>query len=74
LAYTYLKAGETILARDQFGEARAIDPGDIDPGDTQVAMEYAFLCYETKEQARLIFAAFARIGHRGVACGGVAFL
>ena len=48
LAYTYLKVGENILARDQFGEAMATDPGD-----TQVAMEYAFLCYETKEQAQL---------------------
>jgi len=47
LAYTYLKVGENILARDQFRQAM-----EIDPHDTQVAMEYAFLCYETKEQAQ----------------------
>lgn len=47
LAYTYLKIGENILARDQFHEAMMLDPAD-----TQVAMEYAFLCYETKEQAQ----------------------
>src|SRR5271169_3671015 len=47
LAYTYLKVGENILARDQFHEAMTIDPQDA-----QVAMEYAFLCYETKEQAQ----------------------
>src|SRR6202021_870580 len=47
LAYTYLKVGENILARDQFHEAMTIDPKD-----TQVAMEFAFLCYETKEQAQ----------------------
>ncbi len=27
LAYTYLKIGENILARDQFREAMTIDPG-----------------------------------------------
>jgi Tfp pilus assembly protein PilF len=60
LAYTYLKVGENILARDQFGEAMAIDPGD-----TQVAMEYAFLCYETKEQAqaRRIFDRIRKTGN-----------
>ena len=47
LAYTYLKVGENILARDQFREAMTIDPKD-----TQVAMEFAFLCYETKEDRR----------------------
>jgi Tfp pilus assembly protein PilF len=47
LAYTYLKVGENILAREQFREAMTIDPKD-----TQVAMEFAFLCYETKEQAQ----------------------
>jgi Tfp pilus assembly protein PilF len=60
LAYTYLKVGENILARDQFGKAMAIDPGD-----TQVAMEYAFLCYETKEQAqaRRIFDRIRKTGN-----------
>src|SRR5215471_9058405 len=60
LAYTYLKVGENILARDQFGEAMAIDPGD-----TQVAVEYAYLCYETKEQAqaRRIFDRIRKTGN-----------
>ena len=59
LAYTYLKIGENELARDQFGEAM-----EIDPNDTQVAMEYAFLCYETKEQqqARRIFDRIRKTG------------
>lgn len=47
LGYTYLKIGENELAREQFREAMRLEPGDV-----QVAMEYAFLCYETKEQAQ----------------------
>ena len=47
LAYTYLKVGETEEARDQFREAMRLDPAD-----EHVALEYAFLCYETKEQAQ----------------------
>jgi Tfp pilus assembly protein PilF len=47
LAYTYLKIGENELAREQFREAMRIQPADV-----QVALEYAFLCYETKEQAQ----------------------
>jgi len=47
LAYTYLKIGENLLARDQFQEAMRLDPADA-----QVALEFAFLCYETKEQAQ----------------------
>jgi Tfp pilus assembly protein PilF len=60
LAYTYLKVGENILAREQFHQAMAIDPAD-----TQVAMEYAFLCYETKEQAqaRRIFDRIRKTGN-----------
>lgn len=52
LAYTLLKIGENEAARDQFGEAMRIDPSDY-----HVALEYAFLCYETKQraQARRIF-------------------
>jgi Flp pilus assembly protein TadD len=52
LAYTLLKIGETEAARDQFAEAMALDPAD-----DQVALEYAFLCYETKQQitARRVF-------------------
>jgi tetratricopeptide (TPR) repeat protein len=59
LAYTYLKIGENELARDQFAEAM-----EIDPNDSQVAMEYAFLCYETKErqQARHIFDRIRKTG------------
>jgi len=47
LAYTYLKIGENTAARDQFREAMLLDPKDL-----HVALEYAFLCYETKEQAQ----------------------
>ena len=46
LAYTLLKTGETEAARDQFAEAMRLDPGD-----EHVALEYAFLCYETKQTA-----------------------
>jgi tetratricopeptide (TPR) repeat protein len=46
LAYTYLKVGESELARDEFKVAM-----EIDPADSQVAMEFAFLAYETKMQA-----------------------
>ena len=46
LAYTYLKTGETEAARDQFAEAMRLDPAD-----EHLALEYAFLCYETKKQA-----------------------
>jgi Tfp pilus assembly protein PilF len=60
LAYTYLKVGENGLARDQFREAMLLKPDDI-----QVAMEYAFLCYESKEQAqaRRIFDRVRRLGN-----------
>jgi tetratricopeptide (TPR) repeat protein len=47
LAYTYLKVGEPEAARDQFGEAMRMDPADF-----HVALEYAFLCFETREQAK----------------------
>ena len=52
LGYTYLKTGENDLARDQFRDAMATDPAD-----TQVALEYAFLAYDTnqRQQARRIF-------------------
>ena len=46
LAYTLLKIGENEAARDQFGEAMRLDAAD-----TQAALEYAFLCYETKQPA-----------------------
>jgi tetratricopeptide (TPR) repeat protein len=59
LAYTLLKAGETEAARDQFGEAMRLDQND-----THVALEYAFLCYETKKQveARRIFDRIRKTG------------
>src|ERR1700761_6197659 len=52
LAYTLLKVGENEAARDQFGEAMRLDPTD-----QHVALEYAFLCFESKQQgiARRIF-------------------
>jgi tetratricopeptide (TPR) repeat protein len=46
LGYTYIKAGENELARDQFRSAM-----DIDPADSQVALEFAFLAFETKQEA-----------------------
>jgi Flp pilus assembly protein TadD len=46
LAYALLKIGENERARDHFGEAMRLDPND-----QHVALEYAFLCYETKQQA-----------------------
>ena len=46
LAYTYLKIGEPTLARDQFHQALTLDPAD-----TTAALEYAFLCNETHQQA-----------------------
>ncbi len=59
LAYTLLKTGESESARAEFGDAVRIDPGDF-----HVALEYAFLCFEAKEdgparkaEARRIFAA-----------------
>ena len=59
LAYMLLKAGETEAARDQFGEAVRLDQND-----THVALECAFLCYETKKQAeaRRIFDRIRRAG------------
>ncbi len=59
LAYTLLKTGDSDNARDQFGEAMRADPSDY-----HVALEYAFLCFEAKDdaparkaEARRIFAA-----------------
>jgi Tfp pilus assembly protein PilF len=60
LAYTLLKVGETEAARDRFAEAMALDPAD-----DQVALEYAFLCYETKQPiiARRIFDRLRKSGN-----------
>ena len=46
LAYTLLKTGDSEAAREQFGEAMRIEPGDL-----HLALEYAFLCYEAREDA-----------------------
>lgn len=60
LAYTLLKIGENEAARDQFAEAMRLDPRD-----DHVALEYAFLCYETKQQAvaRRIFDRIRKTGN-----------
>ncbi len=59
LAYTLLKVGENEAARDQFAEAMRLDPAD-----EHVALEFAFLCYETKQQAeaRRIFDRIRKTG------------
>jgi Tfp pilus assembly protein PilF len=46
LAYTLLKIGENEAARHQFAEAMRLEPAD-----EHVALEYAFLCYETSHHA-----------------------
>ncbi len=46
LAYTLLKTGDSEAAREQFGEALRLDPSDL-----HLALEYAFLCYEAREDA-----------------------
>ena len=60
LAYTYLKIGENDLAREEFLETMRLDPKD-----SQVAMEYAFLCFESKRQAeaRRIFDRIRKSGN-----------
>jgi Tfp pilus assembly protein PilF len=64
LAYTLLKIGENEAARDQFAEAMRLDPRD-----DRVALEYAFLCYETKRQAvaRRIFDRIRKTGNQTAA-------
>jgi tetratricopeptide (TPR) repeat protein len=59
LAYTLLKVGENEEARDQFGAAMRVDPAD-----QHVALEYAFLCFETKQRAvaRRIFDRIRKTG------------
>ena len=60
LAYAYLKIGENELARDRFAEAMGLVPDDH-----HVALEYAFLCHETKQQAaaRRVFDRIRRTGN-----------
>jgi len=52
LAYAYLKAGAAEAAREQFSAAVRLEPNDF-----HTALEYAFLCYETKQrvEARRVF-------------------
>jgi tetratricopeptide (TPR) repeat protein len=59
LAYTYLKIGENEKARGEFGAAIRLDPDDH-----QVALEYPFLSYEAKAEARRIFDRIRRKGNR----------
>ncbi|HLJ44655.1 MAG TPA: tetratricopeptide repeat protein [Bryobacteraceae bacterium] len=46
LAYALLRIGENESARDQFAEAMRLNPAD-----EQSALDYAFLCNDTKQQA-----------------------
>ncbi|MEJ7605660.1 MAG: tetratricopeptide repeat protein [Bryobacteraceae bacterium] len=61
LGYTYLKIGEPLLAREQFASAM-----QLNPDDDHVALEYAFLAYETKQQipARRVFDRVRRKGNQ----------
>jgi Tfp pilus assembly protein PilF len=71
LAYTLLKIGENEAARDQCAEAMRLDPRD-----DHVALEYAFLCYETKQQAvaRRVFDRIRKTGDTTAAVtAGAAF-
>src|SRR5260370_12700671 len=67
LAYTLLKTGDTEAARDEFAAAM-----QIDPTDEHVALKYAFLCYETRQQA-IARRTFARIRKTGNATAEQAF-
>jgi Tfp pilus assembly protein PilF len=60
LAYTLLKTGETEAARNQFAEALRLEPAN-----DQIALEYAFLSYETKQPviARRIFERLSKAGN-----------
>src|ERR1700730_14781501 len=67
LAYTLLKIGENEAARDQFAETMRLDPRD-----DHVALEYAFLCYETRQQA-VARRIFDRVRQTGNATAAAAF-
>jgi len=67
LAYTLLKIGENEAARDQFAETMRLDPRD-----DHVVLEYAFLCYENKQQA-VARRIFDRIRKTGDATAAAAF-
>ena len=70
LGYTYIKVGENELAREQFRTAM-----ELDPTDNQVAMEFAFLAYETKQQAeaRRVFDRIRKLGGPTAATAEQAF-
>ncbi len=67
LAYTLLKTGETEAASDQFAEAMRLDPSD-----DHVALEYAFLCHETKQTA-VARRIFDRVRKKGDATAAAAY-
>jgi tetratricopeptide (TPR) repeat protein len=60
LAYTLLKTGETLAARDQFREAMKLDSTDV-----EAALEFAFLACETKQvpEARRVFDRIRKTGN-----------
>ncbi|MFN0105610.1 MAG: tetratricopeptide repeat protein [Bryobacteraceae bacterium] len=60
LAYTLLKIGDTEAARDQFADVMRRDPAD-----RHVALEFAYLAYETKQPipARRVFDRLRRLGN-----------
>jgi len=64
LGYTLLKAGKSVPAREQFAEALRLDPAD-----EHLALEYAYLCYETKEPviARRVFDRLRQQGNQTAA-------
>ncbi len=71
LAYTLLKTGRNAAARDQFGEAMRLDPAD-----PSLALEYAFLAYETPEPVHFRIEArriFDRLRQSGNATAAEAF-
>jgi Flp pilus assembly protein TadD len=49
LAYTLLKTGDSEAAREQFSEAMQLE--DAETPDLHLALEYAFLCYEARDNA-----------------------
>src|SRR5581483_8412499 len=67
LAYVLLKVGENERARDEFAQAMRLVPSD-----DHVALEYAFLCYETKQQA-IARRVFDRVRKNGNAVAEQAF-
>ena len=51
LAYTLLKTGDSETAREQFGEAIRLEDAAAGSPDLHLALEYAFLCYEARDNA-----------------------